>query len=114
MFWIAVNSQRLDWNDALLLSGTFAGTLAYYVLIHRFVGKHDVSWGARKATSILPATAFFVGHVSGIVYIQLGIVAFFGVSLVVQAKSRGRDAWIRTPYGLCLKLGLRFGQPERQ
>lgn len=108
LFWVAVHIHRLDWELALIVSGTFAGTFAFYVLVHRFIGQHDVSWGVRKAASILPAVAFLVGDVDGILYIQLGIAAFFGVSLVVQALRGDRGCEVMTLPTLVLRRQVHF------
>ncbi len=108
LFWTAVSIYWLDWKNALILFCTFVGLFVYYALVYRLIGRREVSWGVRKAASILPASAFLVGHVAGILDIQIGVVAFFGVSLVVQALRGDRGCEVMTLATLLFRRPVHF------
>lgn len=100
LFLAAVNVNWLDWKAALILSGTFAGTFVFYALVHRLILQREVSWGMRKAITIAPLLAAALFTVTDI---QLGVAAFYGVSLVVQALRGDRGCEVMTLPNLVLR-----------
>ena len=95
LFEVAVNIHRPGWKTALIVSCTFVAIFVYYALLHRLVGQRLFKWAMLvKAITILPvAVVFFAVPVTAI---QLGIFAFFGVSLVVQALRGDRGCEVMT------------------
>lgn len=95
LFVTAVNIHRPDWKTALVVSCTFVAVFIYYALLHRLVGQRQFKWVVVvKAVTILPVVAvLFALHITDI---QLGILAFFGVSLVVQALRGDRGCEVMT------------------
>ena len=95
LYVTAVNMHRPNWKTALIISCTFVAVFVYYALLHRLIGPRLFKWAVLvKAVTILPvAVVIFSLQISAI---QLGILVFFGVSLVVQALRGDRGCEVMT------------------
>lgn len=94
LFECAVNIRQPDRETALIVSGTFVAVFLYYAVLHRLIGQRELKWAVARVVTILPAMVFFFDvHDTGIL---LGVLAFFGVSLVVQALRGDRGCEVMT------------------
>ncbi|MGA9853742.1 MAG: hypothetical protein WBR29_00495 [Gammaproteobacteria bacterium] len=94
LFETAVNIHRPDWKVALIVSCTLVAVFFYYALLHLLIRKRRAVAIVLKGVLVVPVVVLiFATHVADI---PLGILAFFGVSLVVQALRGDRGCEVMT------------------
>ncbi|MGH8311729.1 MAG: hypothetical protein ACRESI_07270 [Gammaproteobacteria bacterium] len=106
LFEVAVNIHRPDWKAVLIVSCTFIAVFFYYALLHLLIGQSMRKWAVMKVVTLLPAVVFFFSVLG--TDIPLGILAFFGVSLVVQALRGDRGCEVMTLPNLVFRRRANF------
>lgn len=106
LFEVAVNTHRPDWKAVLIISCTFVAVFFYYALLHLLIGQSVRKWAVMKVVTILPLSALLFSALS--TDIPLGIIAFFGVSLVLQALRGDRGCEVMTLPNLIFRRPANF------
>lgn len=85
LFVVATNAARAPSGVALLMGATFAALLSLYVALHLFLTRRQLNVWLGKLIALVPvALVYFLGPDA----VKLGVLAFFGTSLLV-ASLRG-------------------------
>lgn len=82
VFVVMINLHRPDWRTAVVLLVTLAALSVYYGLLHRLLGRRPINAVLAKVVALLPLAVFLLARDTDI---QVGILAFYGISLLLAA-----------------------------
>ncbi|MGH8397424.1 MAG: hypothetical protein ACRETA_04170 [Gammaproteobacteria bacterium] len=106
LFEVAVNIHSPDWRAALIVCCTFVTVFFYYALLHLLIGQSVHKWAVMKVVTILPLAVLLFSALG--TDIPLGVVTFFGVSLVIQALRGDRGCEVMTLPNLVFRRRANF------